>query len=78
MPERQKCWLLTSAVVLALGSLLGTASIRPSEVFSAPLVQDHTLNLDYGDDVTLDRCAPASLAAGKPSPSRSICPPGPN
>jgi len=55
MPERQKCWLLTSAVVLALGSLLGTASIRPSEVFSAPLVQDHTLNLDYGDDVTLDR-----------------------
>ena len=60
MAERQKRWLLVLTIVLVFGLLLGTA-LLPRVALSAPWIQDHVLDLSYGDDVTLDRwCTCAS------------------
>jgi len=66
MAKQQRYWLPIPMVVLALGLLLGTASIRPRVAFSAPPAQDLTLDLDYGDDVTRDRWSTCESSAKQP------------
>ena len=54
MTEQQR----TSSRIFAiatLGLILSAALIQPEKALSAPLAQDHTITLNYGDDTTLDR-----------------------
>jgi hypothetical protein len=54
MTERRTLSSLIFAIV-TLGLLLSATLIKPEEASSAPLVQDHTITLNWGDDTTLDR-----------------------